>query len=580
MSRIRVALAQVNALVGDFSANAANLTAYLDEARSEGADLVAFPELAVCGYPPEDLLLKPGFAKDNRRAVRELCEHTRGLTAVVGFVDRELDLYNAAAILHDGRWVGTYRKQRLPNYGVFDELRYFKPGGDEQLYLVAGAWVGVSICEDIWLPGGPVGRMSQAGADVVVNINASPFHREKWEARHRMLTTRCSDYGIVLAYVNRVGGQDELVFDGDSIVIGADGTVLAEAEPFKEQLLVCDVELDQLFRARLHDPRRRHAPDAAPASVKRTVLTREPVRAGSPSLPRGEPHAHDNLAEVYQALVIGTRDYVRKNGFERVLMGLSGGIDSSMVATVAVDALGAESVTGVSLPSRYSSAGSRTDAQALAEALGIQYLEVPIEPMFDAALGTLEPLFQGCEPDVAEENVQARIRGVLLMALSNKFGWLLLSTGNKSELATGYSTLYGDMAGGFAVIKDVPKTLLYALARWRNEQPGGPVIPEGVLTKAPSAELRPDQKDADSLPPYELLDPILERYVEEDWSLEELVAAGFDEPLVRRVITLVDGAEYKRRQAAPGVKITSRAFGKDRRLPITSRYGANSSANH
>ncbi|MGH7576007.1 MAG: NAD(+) synthase [Longimicrobiales bacterium] len=624
MSRIRVALAQVNALVGDFSANVENLTTHLDEARRQGADLIAFPELAVCGYPPEDLLLKPAFAKDNREAIRELCRRTEGLTAVVGFVDRGLDLYNAAAILHNGEWVGTYRKQRLPNYGVFDELRYFQPGAGEQIFLVAGAWVGVSICEDIWLPGGPAGRMSQAGADVVVNINASPFHRAKWAARHRMLATRCSDNGVVLAYVNRVGGQDELVFDGDSIVIGADGTVLAEAEPFEEQLLVCDIELDQLFRARLHDPRRRHAPDAAPASVQRTVLTRESVSAGSPHLPAGQPHVHDDLAEVYRALVVGTRDYVRKNGFERVLMGLSGGIDSSMVATIAVDALGAESVTGVSLPSRYSSPGSRTDAQALAETLGIPLLAAPIERMFEAALDTLGPVFtslrsdcelrapgfelaaegqpatrnpgrqsrprsakgrgraeEGADPkpatgDVTEENIQARIRGVLLMALSNEFGWLLLSTGNKSELATGYSTLYGDMAGGFAVIKDVPKTLLYALAQWRNAQPGGPVIPEAVLMKPPSAELRPDQKDADSLPPYELLDPILERYVEEDWSLEELVSVGFDEALVRRVITLVDRAEYKRRQAAPGVKITARAFGKDRRLPITSRYGANS----
>lgn len=572
MSRIRIALAQVNVTVGDFAANVERLARCLDDARDRGVDLIAFPELAVCGYPPEDLLLKPAFAKDNQRAVRELCSHTRGLTAVVGFVDQDLDLHNAAAILHDGEWVATYRKQRLPNYGVFDELRYFEPGKGERLFQVAGAWVGISICEDIWLPGGPVARMSRAGADVIVNINASPFHRGKWEARHRMLGTRCSDHGIVLAYVNLVGGQDELVFDGGSVVIGVDGVVLAEAEPFEEQLLVCDIALEQVFRARLHDPRHRHTPDRSPASVSRTVLSRESVSASGPALPRAEPVEHDDLAEVYRALVVGTRDYVRKNGFDRVLMGLSGGIDSSLVATVAVDALGADAVTGVSMPSRYSSTGSRSDARELAEALEMPYLEIPIETMFDAALGTVAPVFSDCPPDVTEENLQARIRGMLLMALSNKFGWLLLSTGNKSELATGFSTLYGDMAGGFAVIKDVPKTLVYALARWRNAQPGGPVIPESVLTKEPSAELRPDQKDSDSIPPYELLDPILERYVEEDWSLPELVAAGFEEPLVRHVISLVDRAEYKRRQAAPGVKITPRAFGKDRRLPITNRY--------
>lgn len=574
MSRIRVALAQVNVTVGDFAANVDLLTRYLEQARDHGADIVAFPELAVCGYPPEDLLLKPAFVKANQDAVRAVCAHTRGLAAVVGFVDRESDLHNAAAILHDTEWVGTYRKQRLPNYGVFDELRYFKPGRGEQLFQVAGAQVGVSICEDIWLPGGPVGRLAHAGVDLVININASPYHRAKWESRHRMLATRASDYGIVLAYVNLVGGQDELVFDGDSMVVGADGTILAEAQPFKEQLLLCDVELEQVFRARLHDPRRRHAPEGEPRSVERTVLSRESrsVAAGDPALPHAQPVTHDDLAEVYRALVVGTADYVRKNGFRRVLIGLSGGIDSSVVAAVAVDALGAEAVTGVLLPSRYSSLGSRSDAIALAEALDIQQLEVPIEPMFESALSTLEPVFSNCPPDVTEENIQARIRGTLLMALSNKFGWLLLTTGNKSELATGYATLYGDMAGGFAVIKDVPKTLVFELARWRNAQAETPIIPESVIEKEPSAELRPDQRDTDSLPRYEVLDPILERYVEEDWSLPELIAAGYDEALVRRVIALVDRAEYKRRQAAPGVKITPRAFGKDRRLPITSLY--------
>jgi NAD+ synthase (glutamine-hydrolysing) len=570
MSRIRVALAQINVTVGDFAGNVEIVSEKLQQARELGVDIVAFPELAICGYPPEDLLLKPSFASANQEAVRAVCAQTRGLTAVVGFADREADLYNAAAILHDGEWLRTYRKQRLPNYGVFDELRYFKPGHGERLFQVAGAWVGVSICEDIWLPGGPVSRLARAGADVIININASPYHRGKWESRHRMLATRASDHGVVLAYVNLVGGQDELVFDGDSMIVGADGVALAEAKPFEEELLVCDVELEQVFRARLHDPRRRHAAEGEPRSVERVVLSRESGSTGAPALPQREPLVHEDLPEVYRALVVGTRDYVTKNGFKRVVVGLSGGIDSSIVAALAVDALGPEAVTGVSLPSRYSSQGSKTDAAELAQSLDIQYLEIPIESMFSSALDTLAPIFANCPPDMTEENLQARIRGTLLMALSNKFGWLVLTTGNKSELATGYATLYGDMAGGFAVIKDVPKTLVYDLARWRNAQ--SPVIPESVLIKEPSAELRPDQRDSDFLPPYDVLDPILQRYVEEDWSLAELLAAGHDETVVRRVIALVDRAEYKRRQAAPGVKITPRAFGKDRRLPITSRY--------
>jgi NAD+ synthase (glutamine-hydrolysing) len=572
MSRIRIALAQINATVGDLERNVALLARHIAGARAAGADLVAFPELAICGYPPEDLLLKPAFAKANQQAVRELCAHTSGITAVVGFADRDSDLYNAAAILHEGEWVATYHKQRLPNYGVFDELRYFKPGTGETLVQVAGAWIGVSICEDVWLPGGPVARLGRAGADVIVNINASPYHHGKWEARHRMLSTRASDYGVVLAYVNMVGGQDELVFDGDSMVLDADGALIAEAQPFTEELLVCDVELEMVFRARLHDPRRRHASRGSPASVRELVLSRERADDDRPPLPARTAVEHDDVAEIYHALVLGTRDYVRKNGFERVVIGLSGGLDSSLVAAIAVDALGAHAVTGVTLPSRYSSEGSRTDALELANALDIQLLDIPIETMFDAALRTLEPVFAGCRPDVTEENLQARIRGNILMALSNKFGWLLLTTGNKSELATGYATLYGDMAGGFAVIKDVPKTLAYELARWRNARASEPVIPDDVLTKPPSAELRPEQKDTDSLPPYDVLDPILERYVEADWSVPELIAAGFDEAVVRRVASLVDRSEYKRRQAAPGVKITQRAFGKDRRLPITSKW--------
>ena len=571
MSRLRVGLAQFNATVGDIDANVGRMMERMAEAEARAVDVLAFPELAVCGYPPEDLLLRPSFAEANRRAVEALAARTGEMAVIVGFADRDADLHNAAAVLHGGRWLGTYRKQRLPNYGVFDELRYFKPGRGTLLLRSAGAWVGVTICEDIWLPGGPVESLSRAGADVVININASPFHRGKWRSRHALLSTRASDYGIALAYVNLVGGQDELVFDGESMVVGSDGAVLAEAPPFEEHLLLCDVELEQIFRARLHDPRGRHARRSAPRGVERCLASAAPSRA-TDKLPAMSTREHDDAGETYTALVVGTRDYVLKNGFRRVLLGLSGGIDSSLVAAVAVDALGSDAVTGVAMPSRYSSEGSRSDARILADRLGIALLELPIEDAFQALLDTLAQPFSGCPPDVTEENLQARVRGNLLMALSNKFGWMLLTTGNKSEMATGYSTLYGDMAGGFALLKDVPKTMVYELAHWRNDRPGGPVIHREVLEKEPSAELRPDQKDSDSLPPYAELDPILQRYVEDDWSVSELVAAGWDERLVKRVVAMVDRSEYKRRQAPPGIKITPRAFGKDRRLPITNRY--------
>ncbi|HSJ30711.1 MAG TPA: NAD+ synthase [Longimicrobiales bacterium] len=623
MSCVRVGLAQMNATVGAVEANVAKIRDQMEAAREQGVDVIAFPELAVCGYPPEDLLLKPGFIAANREAVEALAPATTGITAVVGFADRRFDLFNAAAVLHDGRWLATYHKQRLPNYGVFDELRYFKPGVGELLVCARGAWIGISVCEDIWLPGGPVGRLARAGADVIVNINASPYHRGKQHDRHRMLATRASDYAVAIAYVNLVGGQDELVFDGGSLVFGPEGELLASAPTFREHLLVCDIELEQVFRARLHDPRRRHTLREEPASVTRVfagdpsshektahavargpgvaepagnaeahvaaeagagadasqaqVMSSGPLHRPDADTDRaGEPSASgpviDDLAEVYAALVLGTRDYVEKNGFSRVVLGLSGGIDSALVAVIAADALGRDRVTGVKLPSRYSSEGSLRDAEELGAMLGIDLLEIGIEPVFEASLEVLRPLLHDMPPDVTEENLQSRARGMLLMALSNKFGWMLLTTGNKSEVATGYATLYGDMAGGFAVLKDVPKTLVYELSRWRNAQPGGVVIPVSTIEKPPSAELRPDQTDQDSLPPYPILDAILEKYVEEDWSVGEIVAEGFDEVTVRRVVTLVDRSEYKRRQAAPGVKITPRAFGKDRRLPITSAF--------
>ena len=561
----------MNATVGDLGGNAEIIAQRLEEARDVGAHIVAFPELAITGYPPEDLLLKRSFLEDNRKALLSLQEHTKNITAIVGFVDREVDLYNAAAIFHDGQWVDTYRKQRLPNYGVFDELRYFRPGRDELLLQIGQASVGLTICEDIWYPGGPVERLAEAGADLVVNINASPYHRGKWEDRHTMLATRASDYGVVIAYVNLVGGQDELVFDGDSLVMSPAGNVLAEAQPFADELLLCDVEIEQVFRARLHDARPRQNARSAAPTVRRRVLTEKRFKT-SDNILQPRPVTHDDIKEVYAALVMGTRDYVRKNGFKHVVLGLSGGIDSSLVAVIATDALGPDAVTGVLMPSQYSSEHSKTDAASLAHAIGIKTITLPIREVFDKTVALLAPAFSGRAADLAEENLQARIRGNLLMALSNKFGWLVLTTGNKSEMATGYSTLYGDMAGGFAVLKDVPKTLVYDLSRWRNAHGGVQVIPENVLQKPPSAELRPNQKDEDNLPPYDVLDPILQRYVEEDWSLDELVTAGFDCETAKKVIALVDRNEYKRRQAPPGVKITSRAFGKDRRLPITSGY--------
>lgn len=574
MSKLRLALAQMNATVGDLSGNAEIIARRMEEARDVGAHIVAFPELAITGYPPEDLLLKPSFVDANHKTLLSLQQHSQDLTAIVGFVDRDVDLFNAAAVFHDGEWLDTYRKQRLPNYGVFDELRYFRPGREELLLQLGDTWVGVTICEDIWFPGGPVERLAAAGADLVININASPYHRGKWEDRHRLLATRAADYGVVIAYVNLVGGQDELVFDGDSVVVSPSGSLLSEAQPFTDELLLCDIELDQVFRARLHDARQRHNARQAPPSVRRRVLTDKALAVPGPISPSPVVQ-HDDLAEVYAALVMGTRDYVRKNGFSHVVLGLSGGIDSSLVAAVAVDALGAAAVTGVSMPSQYSTEHSVTDARALADALGVKMISLPIREIFEKTTELLAPAFTGRAPDLTEENLQARIRGNLLMALSNKFGWLVLTTGNKSEMATGYSTLYGDMAGGFAVLKDVPKTLVYDLCRWRNAHGSVPVIPQHVLIKPPSAELRPGQKDEDSLPPYEVLDPILQRYVEEDWGLDELIGAGFDRDVVAKVITLVDRNEYKRRQAPPGVKITARAFGKDRRLPITSKWRGN-----
>ncbi|HEX6800420.1 MAG TPA: NAD+ synthase [Ktedonobacterales bacterium] len=589
---LRVALAQVNVTVGDLAGNVERILRDVGRAAEAGADLVAFPELTLTGYPPEDLLLKPSFVNDNLQALEHLTAATRdfpGLAVVVGFVDHDVDLYNAVAILYEGRRAGVYHKRYLPNYSVFDEDRYFAAGTRAPNFVIGGAAAGINICEDIWYPTGPATEQAYEGAELLVNISASPYFMGKQQARERMLATRASDTAAFVVYVNLVGGQDELVFDGYSVVFDQEGELIARAKGFEEDLLVVDLDVESVFRTRLHDPRRRKelltqgaGPDSSvvsgprvrPAGAVAEVSTLDAMAPRLGRTGRIEP-LPGRTAEAYAALVLGTRDYVRKNGVHDVVIGLSGGIDSALTATIAADALGAEHVWGVSMPSRYSSVGSKDDARALAERLGIRYTTLPIEGEFVAYLEELEPIFQRGPPrgdTLAEENLQARIRGNLLMALTNRFGSIVLATGNKSEMSVGYATLYGDMAGGFAVLKDVYKTFVYELARWRNAQPGGPVIPEDTLTKPPSAELKPGQRDVDSLPPYDVLDPILRAYVEEDRGFDEIVALGFAPETVRHVMSLVDHSEYKRRQAPPGVKITVRAFGRDRRLPITSRY--------
>jgi NAD+ synthase (glutamine-hydrolysing) len=573
MPGLRVGLAQINVTVGDLKGNVAKILSCVEEARSLAVDLLTFPELAVAGYPPEDLLLRPQFVRDNLDALDSVVKGSAGITLIVGFVDAEEDIYDAAAIIHDGRLIDVYRKQFLPNYGVFDEDRYFEPGNRCAVYEIAGVGVGVNICEDIWYPEGPAQAQAYNGAQVLVNISASPFQAEKRFFRERMLSTRASDAAAMLCYNNLVGGQDELVFDGNSMIVDPEGEIICRARSFEEDLLVCDLNMDKVMQARLHAPRRRKERPAFSGAIPEKVhVSSKPFVAAKPPLPPHDVTPLEGVAEVYAGLVVGTRDYVRKNGFAKVVIGLSGGVDSSLVAVIAVDALGPENVVGVSMPSRFSSPGSRSDAQAVADNSGIRLITIPIEEAFEAYLGMLSEPFAGTQFGIAEENLQTRVRGNILMGLSNKFGWLVLATGNKSEMATGYSTLYGDMAGGFAVIKDVPKTLVYKLAEYRNARDGKPVIPQAVLDKEPSAELKPGQADTDTLPPYEVLDPILQAYVEEDKSPADLLAAGFDEETIKRVITMVDRNEYKRRQAPPGVKITPRAFGRDRRLPIANRY--------
>jgi NAD+ synthase (glutamine-hydrolysing) len=573
MPALRVALAQINTTVGDTDGNVRKIAAQLDRARDAGADIISFPELTVTGYPPEDLLLRSAFVQENLEAIDSIVTLCRGICAVVGFVDRrEGVIYNTAAVIHDGRLVYVYHKQRLPNYGVFDEERYFLAGGEHPVLTVAGVEVGVNICEDIWAPGDPTQAQAAAGARVIVNINGSPYHAGKARFREQMLAERCRDYGVWVCYTNQVGGQDELVFDGGSMVLDPQGEIAARALMFHEDLLVHDIVFEEgpLAPTEANSDARGQA-----AGVKRLTLSDGSSTTHRPGLQPRIAATLSHEAEVYSALVLGTRDYLHKTGFEKALIALSGGIDSSLVAAVAVDAIGAENVVGVGMPSRYSSEGSISDAKALAENLGIELLIIPIEPAHSAYLDMLERPFSrfgDSEAGVAEENMQSRIRGNIIMALSNKLGYIVLTTGNKSEFATGYATLYGDMSGGYAVIKDVPKTLVYALSHYRNSLGDRAVIPESVLTKPPSAELKPGQLDQDTLPPYEVLDPIIEAFVEDNKSAEEIVAMGFDPLMVERVVHMIIRNEYKRRQAPPGVKITPRAFGRDWRLPIAQRY--------
>jgi len=559
MVRIRVAACQINTVVGDLAGNVDRMLEALDQAESSGADLAVFPELTVTGYPPEDLLGRPAFVADNLAAFATVVAGTGACAAVVGFVDVGPGgrLVNAAALCRGGEVLGRYVKRMLPNYGVFDEQRWFAPGsGRAALFVVAGVPIGMTICEDMWFPRGPMADQAAAGARLLVNLNASPYSRGRREERLAVLADRTAETGCTVIYVNQVGGQDELVFDGASLVVGSDGGIVASARQFVEEVLICDLAL---------------AVDPGATDASRLIVS---MSTRAPNVGMTPPVAEvlDPVAEVYEALVLGTRDYMAKNGFSDAVMGLSGGIDSSLVAAVAVDALGSDHVHGVAMPSRYSSEGSVSDADALAINFGIDLASAPIEAAHRALADTLAPLL-GAEPEgLTDENLQSRIRGVLLMALSNAHGWIVLTTGNKSEMATGYSTLYGDSAGGFAVIKDVSKTLVYELCRYRNARAGSDVIPLAVLTKAPSAELRPDQRDDESLPPYEVLDPVMAGYVEGDRSADDLVGEGFDPVAVARVVGLVDRAEYKRRQMPPGVRISGKAFGKDRRMPITNHY--------
>ncbi len=588
MRVFRIAMAQMNPVVGDLQGNAQKAIGWIKEARKAKADLLALPELAISGYPPEDLLLKPRFLADNRRALKEIMKHCRGVAVVVGYVGQgpvsdgrvwqpmavpagRHALYNAAAVLAEERLVTSYHKAYLPNYGVFDESRYFHPGRRVPVIVLNGTAIGVNVCEDIWFPEGPTRVQALGGAEIIVNINASPFHVGKGRFREQMLATRARDNGVIVCYTNMVGGQDELVFDGNSLIVDCSGEIIVRGQAFEEDFVVADLNVTAVGRSR-PGPGGKKWEKGAPVRAERIVLSdRYRPRRRARVVPGCEALL-DPLEEVYRALVLGVGDYVRKNAFQRVLIALSGGIDSALTAAIAADAVGPSNVLGLFMPSPYTVRESREDVAELARRLGIEVRTIAITPILESYLRSVASSFEGKPVDATEENIQARIRGNLAMAFSNKFGHLVLSTGNKSEMSVGYATLYGDMAGGFAVIKDVPKTMVYELARLRNRKGSQPVIPKRTLERAPSAELKPDQRDEDSLPPYSVLDPILKAYVEEDRSLDEIVGMGYDRDTVKRVISMVDGSEYKRRQAPIGIKISHRAFGKDRRMPVTNVY--------
>lgn len=589
MKTIRIALCQINPTVGDFSGNVQKIIRFMEEADKFCPDIIAFPELAIAGYPPEDLLLKPQFISDNLNALKHVQEKVHDSIVIVGFIDKKDDIYNAAAIIHKGEIIDVYHKIHLPNYGVFDEFRYFQVGMRYPVYEVGDIIFGVNICEDIWYPEGPTTTQSLAGAELIININASPFHIAKSKFRKKMLSTRAFDSNVIIAYLNMAGGQDELVFDGHSFVIDQNGDVVAEGKEFEEDIIVADLNLESVFIKRLHDPRRRQQAISIRKDLvekiridKNIGWAKDKIQICPPrfSIPISIEYQYEEEQEVYKALVTGTKNYVHKNGFSKVCIGLSGGVDSALVASIAVDAIGRENVIGLFMPSPYTSNDSREDVYELSANLGIQTIEVPITPLFNAYRETLGQGFLAvdfsskAEQDTTEENIQARIRGNILMAFSNKFGWLVLTTGNKSEMSVGYATLYGDMAGGFAVIKDVPKTLVFKLCGWRNIHESRQIIPKRTLLREPTAELKPGQKDTDTLPPYEILDPILRAYVEDDISFEDIagIQPECEKECIKEVIRMIDLSEYKRRQSPPGIKITPRAFGKDRRFPITNKY--------
>jgi NAD+ synthase (glutamine-hydrolysing) len=575
MSRLRLALAQINTVVGDLEGNCEKIVANIRKAEQADADIVLFPELTIPGYPPEDLVLKKKFLTDNWLYLEQLQRHSKNVMAVVGFMDGSDKVYNGAAVLYQGQIATIYHKICLPNYSVFDEKRYIEPGSRPLLFDWNGIKFGLNICEDIWVPDGVTESQAfRGGAEVILSLSASPYYMDKRKIRLAMGMTRARVTRSIIAYLNLVGGQDELIFDGDSFVVDHRGNVLAECKQFEEDFLVADLDVTELRKFRKADPSFEvlKADFDAPYELDFVSLDRvaAPTKAPMPSNPAFRPLTL--LDEIYQALVLGTSDYVTKNGFQKVVIGLSGGIDSSLTAAIAVDALGPDNVIGIIMPSEITAQSSIDDAHAMAQSQGIKTETIPITGTYEAYMQTLSALFRDKPADVTEENIQARIRGNLLMALSNKFGWLVLTTGNKSETSVGYCTLYGDMAGGFAVIKDVPKTLVYRLAEHKNAKAGKPVIPSTILTKAPTAELSPGQTDQDALPPYELLDDILEKFVEKDWSVKEIIEAGYPREQVKDIARLVDRNEYKRRQAPPGIKITEKAFGKDRRMPLTNHY--------